>query len=520
MYEMMVVGNNVHHAVIKMQPTTTTTKKPTTSSKKQLSNKKQQARKAAKEASLREALEQQEAEKADLVRFHTCGRCGKPSSQALLRCARCHLMRYCSAECQRGHWKRIHKRECADLAPLAIPIQQQQKTQVWIGCEIDQSERIPFIQCALRSIQQQLIRPNRVVFSYSTNGDQISNHECREFAEFLETLATPFPELLVLTPSSEVRGGQYWSTGQHLAHIARECGGDSEFQWVNVVSDVDIWHPRRTLQYLTTLGNHIRLKSKCAGSGSASSSSDDDDVVIRAPSFCTVLPEKYEFDSKIKTSLLVEQGIRMDFGMICPFSEKQNTIGGAFEDLSEFLCPVDLVMNFFTSVPMEVLKSTDATTRALLTWVSRMFSVHHLEVNGGPWMMYRRPKTHFGQDQSQVCIESFHEAMTSSSGGAAATKSAAVIITPTSLIVKALDRLVMSSFHQKVKIKPATIDFIEQRLERDYGDGGGDVDGGDGDAAAIYQEYKFIRCNLPNFTRSYIHARYARLCTAWNNEFE
>ena len=40
-----------------------------------------------------------------------CAKCGK-EGEKLLSCGRCKKVRYCGAECQRGHWK-IHKVNCA-----------------------------------------------------------------------------------------------------------------------------------------------------------------------------------------------------------------------------------------------------------------------------------------------------------------------------------------------------------------------------------------------------------------------
>eukprot|EP00232_Nephroselmis_pyriformis_P030586 CAMPEP_0182873194 /NCGR_PEP_ID=MMETSP0034_2-20130328/12180_1 /TAXON_ID=156128 /ORGANISM="Nephroselmis pyriformis, Strain CCMP717" /LENGTH=236 /DNA_ID=CAMNT_0025005829 /DNA_START=12 /DNA_END=718 /DNA_ORIENTATION=+ len=42
----------------------------------------------------------------------------KPKTQ-LKRCAKCRMAVYCSAECQKKHWKNCHKHECADVATYA-----------------------------------------------------------------------------------------------------------------------------------------------------------------------------------------------------------------------------------------------------------------------------------------------------------------------------------------------------------------------------------------------------------------
>jgi hypothetical protein len=46
---------------------------------------------------------------ASLTRDGVCEACEAP---AHLRCSRCKEARYCSAECQRRHWKAGHKTEC------------------------------------------------------------------------------------------------------------------------------------------------------------------------------------------------------------------------------------------------------------------------------------------------------------------------------------------------------------------------------------------------------------------------
>jgi hypothetical protein len=38
---------------------------------------------------------------------------------AFKRCAACQAVAYCTRECQKAHWKKAHKRECATLAGAA-----------------------------------------------------------------------------------------------------------------------------------------------------------------------------------------------------------------------------------------------------------------------------------------------------------------------------------------------------------------------------------------------------------------
>ncbi|KAJ7129322.1 hypothetical protein C8R44DRAFT_75213 [Mycena epipterygia] len=42
-----------------------------------------------------------------------CYRCNKPGDPKLRKCARCHVARYCSPECQKNDWK-LHKPVCTD----------------------------------------------------------------------------------------------------------------------------------------------------------------------------------------------------------------------------------------------------------------------------------------------------------------------------------------------------------------------------------------------------------------------
>jgi len=43
----------------------------------------------------------------------TCVACGAAAGGTKLRtCSRCRLARYCGRDCQRAHWKLLHKNEC------------------------------------------------------------------------------------------------------------------------------------------------------------------------------------------------------------------------------------------------------------------------------------------------------------------------------------------------------------------------------------------------------------------------
>ena len=48
-----------------------------------------------------------------------CSNCGKEGVQFRMPvCSQCNTVPYCSRECQRLHWKAIHKHECEELARL------------------------------------------------------------------------------------------------------------------------------------------------------------------------------------------------------------------------------------------------------------------------------------------------------------------------------------------------------------------------------------------------------------------
>ena len=48
-----------------------------------------------------------------------CGASPGEGAPAFKRCAACQAVAYCTRECQKAHWKKAHKRECATLAGAA-----------------------------------------------------------------------------------------------------------------------------------------------------------------------------------------------------------------------------------------------------------------------------------------------------------------------------------------------------------------------------------------------------------------
>jgi hypothetical protein len=48
-----------------------------------------------------------------------CGASNPEGAPAFKRCAACQAVAYCTRECQKAHWKKAHKRECATLAGAA-----------------------------------------------------------------------------------------------------------------------------------------------------------------------------------------------------------------------------------------------------------------------------------------------------------------------------------------------------------------------------------------------------------------
>ena len=51
----------------------------------------------------------------------TCAACAsvEATARTYKKCAGCNAVRYCGAECQRAHWKTVHKGECKELADKA-----------------------------------------------------------------------------------------------------------------------------------------------------------------------------------------------------------------------------------------------------------------------------------------------------------------------------------------------------------------------------------------------------------------
>jgi hypothetical protein len=54
-----------------------------------------------------------------LNKARICERCNVASS-TLKRCKRCRAVRYCSLECQREHWEKIHHKECKECVPAQL----------------------------------------------------------------------------------------------------------------------------------------------------------------------------------------------------------------------------------------------------------------------------------------------------------------------------------------------------------------------------------------------------------------
>ena len=56
---------------------------------------------------------------------HTCACCGVKTEKRL-QCSRCQSITYCSAECQRAHWKQ-HKKSCEDFDTVFAKSQEKLK---------------------------------------------------------------------------------------------------------------------------------------------------------------------------------------------------------------------------------------------------------------------------------------------------------------------------------------------------------------------------------------------------------
>jgi hypothetical protein len=58
---------------------------------------------------------------ANLTEGEMCANCyvlENTLDERLLKCGQCRLIKYCSRECQREHWKKAHKKQCKKLAPV------------------------------------------------------------------------------------------------------------------------------------------------------------------------------------------------------------------------------------------------------------------------------------------------------------------------------------------------------------------------------------------------------------------
>jgi hypothetical protein len=56
----------------------------------------------------------------NLTQGEMCANCyvlEKTLDEKLLKCGQCRLIKYCSRECQREHWKKAHKKQCKKIAP-------------------------------------------------------------------------------------------------------------------------------------------------------------------------------------------------------------------------------------------------------------------------------------------------------------------------------------------------------------------------------------------------------------------
>ena len=58
---------------------------------------------------------------------------------SLLRCAKCKFISYCSKECQKERWVKVHKHHCKYLAELKVMPQSRHDPAICPGC-IDQAD--------------------------------------------------------------------------------------------------------------------------------------------------------------------------------------------------------------------------------------------------------------------------------------------------------------------------------------------------------------------------------------------
>ena len=50
-------------------------------------------------------------------------------THSLLCCPHCNLMKYCSLECQKEHWVKVHNKHCSTLASSVVPWYQHKEEE-------------------------------------------------------------------------------------------------------------------------------------------------------------------------------------------------------------------------------------------------------------------------------------------------------------------------------------------------------------------------------------------------------
>jgi len=77
------------------------------------------------------------------VKLNKCHACDKvdPTGSEFKRCSRCKVALYCSADCQRNHWKDGHKEDCKSLQALKSVDNQQEKPKVCVHVMTDEQRK-------------------------------------------------------------------------------------------------------------------------------------------------------------------------------------------------------------------------------------------------------------------------------------------------------------------------------------------------------------------------------------------
>jgi len=82
-------------------------------------------------------------------KLRKCWHCDQVAG--VLVCARCHIARYCTAECQQTHWRLFHRSQCGELAELA---ESQERYQTELEAYVEMSKENAELAAHNRTLRQ------------------------------------------------------------------------------------------------------------------------------------------------------------------------------------------------------------------------------------------------------------------------------------------------------------------------------------------------------------------------------